>query len=83
MFAERNRSKGNQMNIQDLEIGQIVKDKPIHTYKKVQYTYEIVGFTKKRVKVLLVAIGASKPTKPNFIWAISANSIIEIVKGAN
>ena len=73
------------MNIQDLEIGQIVKKPSTYKYRKGSNaldTYKVIGYTKKRVRVLLLAIDNQKISK-EIIESFSATSFTEIVKGAN
>ena len=72
------------MNIQDIKIGLIVKKPSTYKYRKGSNaldTYLVIGFTKKRVRVQLLAIDNQIITK-DIIESFSATSFTEIVKGA-
>jgi len=71
------------MNKLDIKIGQIVK-KPttyLHSKSTALDTYKVIGFTKKRVRVLLLAIDDKKVSNQR-IESYSANSFTEIVECA-
>lgn len=67
----------------DIKIGQIVKKPTTYKHSKSQAldTYKVIGFTKKRVRVLLLAIDGQKISR-EIIESFSATSFTEIVECA-